>query len=96
MRQAPVHLPFLTPQIAGQMVQVWSVHLFGGLCETPDFEPPLHETPPKKARHTQDKMRLHFANITSLSQSTIDWIWGGNAATGVEETTDDYMSVNFF
>lgn len=36
----------------------------------------MHETPPQKARHTQHKMRLHFANIASHGKSVIDWLWG--------------------
>lgn len=42
---------------------------------TPDYDPPLHGTPPKKAGFTQDTMRLHVANITTFGKHTLDWLW---------------------
>ena len=82
----PKVLPFLTPQIAGQIVQVWGIQTTALVTprqiarvlpppETPDYDPPLHGTPPKKARRTQENMRLHVANITAFGKSTLDWYW---------------------
>ena len=82
----PKVLPFLTPQIAGQIVQVWGIQTSALLTprqiaralpppESPDYDPPLHSTPPKKARHTQDNMRLNVANITAFGKGTLDWYW---------------------
>ena len=82
----PKVLPFLTPQIAGQIVQVWGIQTSALITprqiaralpppETPDYDPPLHGAPPKKARHTQDNMRLHVANITAFGKGTLDWYW---------------------
>ena len=82
----PTVLPFLTPQLAGQIVQIWAVETTAFVKprqiqrampepETPDYDPPLHGTPPKKARHTQDSMKLHVANITTFGRHTLDWLW---------------------
>ena len=82
----PTVLPFLTPQLAGQIVQIWAVQTTAFVTprqiqralpapETPDYDPPLHGTPPKKARFTQDSMRLHVANITTFGKHTLDWLW---------------------
>ena len=82
----PKVLPFLTPQIAGQIVQVWGTQTSALLTprqiaralpppESPDYDPPLHNTPPKKARRTQDNMRLNVANITAFGKGTLDWYW---------------------
>ena len=82
----PKVLPFLTPQIAGQIVQVWGIQTSALLTprqiaralpppQSPDYDPPLHNTPPKKARHTQDNMRLNVANITAFGKGTLDWYW---------------------
>ena len=81
----PKVLQFLTPQIAGQIVQVWGIQTSALITprqiaralpppETPDYDPPLHGTPPDKARHTQDNMRLHVGNI-AFGKSTLDWYW---------------------
>ena len=88
----PTVLPFLTPQLAGQIVQIWAVETTAFVTprqiqrampepETPDYDPPLHGTPPKKARHTQDNMKLHVANITTFGRHTLDWLLG--CAVGV-------------
>ena len=82
----PKVLPFLTPQLPGQIVPVWRIQTSALVTprqiaralpapETPDYDPPLHGTPPKKAKFTQDKMRLHVANITSFGRRTLDWYW---------------------
>ena len=79
----PKVLPFLTPQLAGQIAQVWGIQTSALVTprqiaralpapETPDYDPPLHGTPPKKAKFSQDKMRLHVANITSFGRHTLD------------------------
>ena len=84
--RAPTVLPFLTPQLAGQIVQVWAVQTSVFVTprqiaralpppEPPDFDPPLHETPPKKARFTQQLLRLNYANITSFGKQVLDWLW---------------------
>ena len=81
----PKVLPFLTPQIAGQIVQVWGIQTSALVTprqiaralpppESPDFDPPLHGTPPKKARFT----RLNVANITAFGKNTLDWYWAGD------------------
>ena len=78
----PKVLPFLTPQIAGQIVQVWGILVTPRQIaralpppESPDCRPPLHGTPPKKARFTQEQMRLNVANITAFGKNTLDWYW---------------------
>ena len=82
----PKVLPFLTPQIAGQRVQVWGIQTSALVTpreiaralpplESPDYDPPLHGTPPKKARFTQEHMRLNVANITAFGKNTLDWYW---------------------
>ena len=79
-------LPFLTPQLAGQIVQIWAVETTAFVTprqiqralpapETPDYDPPQHGTPPKRAKHTQDSMKLHVANITTFGRHTLDWLW---------------------
>ena len=71
--QAPVHLPHLTPKLASQITQIWSVHVDTFRTaqqvmrelppsEEPDYYPPLHESPPKRAKRTQDRTRLHYGN----------------------------------
>ena len=82
----PKVLPFLTPQIAGQIVQVWGIQTSALITprqiaralpppESPDYDPPLHGTPPKKARFTQEHMRLNVGNLTAFGKSTLDWYW---------------------
>ena len=55
----PKVLHFLTPQLAGQIVQVWGIQASALVTprqiaralpepETPDYDPPLHGTPPKR------------------------------------------------
>ena len=64
--KAPTHLPHLTPKLASQLIQVWAVHVdtfktpqqvLRDLppAEEPDFEPPLHGSPPKRARYEQGR-----------------------------------------
>ena len=82
----PKVLPFLTPQIAGQIVQVCGIQTSALVTprqiaralpppESPDYDPPLHGRPPKKARFTQEHMRLNVGNITAFGKSTLDWYW---------------------
>ena len=77
--KVPVHLPHLTPSLASQITQVWAVTLdtfktpqqvLQGLPppEQPDFDPPLHPSPTKKARLEQGHNKLHFANVTNLGR----------------------------
>ena len=79
----PTALHFLTPQLAGQIVQVWAVQTSALVTprqiaralpqpEAPDYDPPLHS---KKAKFTQDSMRMHVANITTFGKHTLDWLW---------------------
>ena len=84
--QAPKHLPNLTPSLASQITQVWAVSMdcfktpqqvLHGLPppETPDYEPPLHPSPIKKARLEQDHNVLHFGNVTNFGRQVIEWYW---------------------
>ena len=84
--KVPTHLPHLTPALASQITQIWAVNIdcfktpqqvLQGLppAEEPDFEPPLHPSPIKKARLTQDHNSLYYANVTNLGRQVIDWYW---------------------
>ena len=82
----PIHLEHLTPQLASQVAQVWAVHIdtFRSTQqvlrslpppEEPDFDPPLHPSPEKKARLEQRHNNLHFANVTHFGRQVLDWYW---------------------
>ena len=82
----PIHLEHLTPQLASQVTQVWAVHIdtFRSTQqalrslpppEEPDFDPPLHPSPEKKARLEQRHNNLHFANVTHFGRQVLDWYW---------------------
>ena len=84
--QVPTHLPNLTPSLASQITQVWAVNIdcfktpqqvLQGLPppEEPDFEPPLHPSPLKRARHEQQHNVLHFGNVTNFGKQVIEWYW---------------------
>ena len=77
--KVPTHLPHLTPS---QITQVWAVSLdafkapqqvLQGLPppEEPDYDPPLHPSPTKKARVEQDHNVLHFGSPTWVDKSLI-------------------------
>ena len=84
--KVPTHLPHLTPSLASQITQVWAVSLYCfktpqqvllGLPKPvgPDFDPPLHPSPTKKARYAQEHNVLHFGNVTHMGRQVIDWYW---------------------
>ena len=84
--QVPTHLPNLTPSLASQITQVWAVNIdcfktpqqvLQGLPppEEPDFEPPLHPSPLKRARREQQHNILHFGNVTNFGKQVIEWYW---------------------
>lgn len=84
--KVPTHLPFLTPKLASQITQVWAISLdtfrtpqqiWQNLPapEEPDFDPPLHPSPQKRARKVQDHNRLHYGNVTNFGRQVIDWYW---------------------
>ena len=84
--KVPTHLPNLTPSLAGQITQVWAVSMdcfktpqqvLYGLPppEVPDYEPPLHPSPMKKARMEQDHNVLHFGNVTNFGRQVLEWYW---------------------
>ena len=79
--QVPTHLPNLTPSLASQITQVWAVNIdcfktpqqvLQGLPppEEPDFEPPLHPSPLKRARLEQQHNILHFGNANRSLNGT--------------------------
>ena len=84
--KVPTHLPHLTPNLASQITQIWAVNIdcfktpqqvLQGLppAEEPDFDPPLHPSPTKRARFEQDHNSLYFANVTNFGRQVIDWYW---------------------
>ena len=77
--KVPTYLPFLTPKLASQITQIWAVSLdvfktpqqvWRGLPppEEPDYDPPLHPSPPKKARKAQAHNKMHYANVTNFGR----------------------------
>ena len=90
--KVPTHLPNLTPSLASQITQVWAVSIdcfktpqqvLHGLPppEEPDFDPPLHPSPTKRARFEQDHNVLHFGNVTNLGRQVIEWYWTRESGT---------------
>ena len=84
--KVPTYLPFLTPKLASQITQIWAVdmdifrtpqQIWRSLPppEEPDYEPPLHPSPPKRARLAQSHNKLHYANVTNFGRQVIDWYW---------------------
>ena len=84
--KVPQHLPHLTPALASQITQVWAVNIdcfktpqqvLHGLppADEPDFDPPLHPSPVKRARYAQDHNSLYYANVTNLGKQVIEWYW---------------------
>ena len=84
--KVPTHLPNLTPSLASQITQVWAVNMdcfktpqqvLHGLPppEEPDYEPPLHPSPVKRARLEQDHNVLHFSNVTNFGRQVLEWYW---------------------
>ena len=84
--KVPTYLPFLTPKLASQITQVWAVsvdtfrtpqQIWQSLPppEEPDYDPPLHPSPQKRARKSQDHNRLHYGNVTNFGRQVIDWYW---------------------
>ena len=82
----PIHLDHLTPQLASQVTQIWAVRIDTFRTtqqvlrslpspEEPDFDPPLHPSPDKRARLEQEHNQLHFANITNFGKQVLDWYW---------------------
>ena len=43
--------------------------------EEPDYEPPMHPSPMKRARFEQDHNVLHFGNVTNFGRQVIEWYW---------------------
>lgn len=84
--KVPTHLPHLTPKLASQITQVWAVSIdtfkkpqqvLSGLPpqEEPDYDPPLHPSPHKKARLAQERNKLHYGNVTNMGRQVIGWYW---------------------
>ena len=82
----PVHLEHLTPLLASQVTQIWTVHIDTFRTtqqvvrslpppEEPDYDPPLHPSPEKRPRLEQEHSQLHFANITTFGKQFLDWFW---------------------
>ena len=77
--QVPTHLPNLTPSLASQITQVWAVSIKTPQQvlhdlpppEEPDYEPPLHPSPNKRARLEQDHNVLHFGNVTNFGRQVL-------------------------
>ena len=84
--KVPTYLPFLTPKFASQIMQIWAINIdtfktpqqiWRSLPppEEPDYDPPLHPSPHKRARTTQGHNKLHYANVTNFGRQVIDWYW---------------------
>ena len=84
--KVPTYLPFLTPKLASQITQIWAVSLDVFKTpqqirrslpplEQPDYDPPLHPSPNKKARKAQGHNKLHYANVTNFGRQVLDWYW---------------------
>ena len=100
--QVPTHLPNLTPSLASQITQVWAVNIdcfktpqqvLQGLPppEEPDFEPPLHPSPLKRARLEQQHNILHFGNVTNFGKQVIEWYWTRDSGVYIFAETHLYQ-----
>ena len=89
--KVPTHLPNLTPSLASQITQVWAVSIecfktpqqvLQGLppLEEPDYEPPLHPSPMKRARFEQGHNVLHFGNVANFGRQVMEWYTGRETA----------------
>ena len=92
--KVPTYLPFLTPKLASQITQIWAVSLDVFRTpqqirrslppmEEPDYDPPLHPSPNKKAT-TPMSPTLADRSLTGTGQEmgtfTFSWkpIWTNN------------------